>query len=153
ADLAVSAALPACRASPSSRYHSPSGRGAAVRSPPRRRRDAPKSIHNKRGMDMDAAPTGQQFRGAAIVEDVGGAVAHFDAIVLGAGISGLVATSILLQQGCRRILVADQYGHVGGNHIDVAVGGYTFDVGSLIFQDDSPLLKHFPELLPHYVPI
>lgn len=102
---------------------------------------------------MDAAPTSQQLRGAAIVEDVGGAVAHFDAIVLGAGISGLVATSILLQQGCRRILVADQYGHVGGNHIDVAVGGYTFDVGSLIFQDDSPLLKHFPELLPHYVPI
>ena len=78
---------------------------------------------------------------------------RFDALVLGAGISGLVAASILLEQGCRRILVADEYDHIGGNHIDRTIGDYTFDVGSLIFQDDSPLLKHFPELLPHYVPI
>lgn len=77
----------------------------------------------------------------------------FDAIVLGAGISGLVAASILLEQGCRRILVVDEYDHIGGNHIDRTIGDYTFDVGSLIFQDDSPLLKHFPELLAQYVPI
>lgn len=77
----------------------------------------------------------------------------FDALVLGAGISGLVAASILLQQGCERVLLVDEYDHVGGNHIDRTIGGYTFDVGSLIFQDDSPLLRHFPELLAHYVPI
>jgi hypothetical protein len=77
----------------------------------------------------------------------------FDAIVLGAGISGLVSTSILLDQGLGRVLVVDEYDQVGGNHIDRAHGRYTFDVGSLIFQDDSPLLQHFPELLPHYVPI
>lgn len=77
----------------------------------------------------------------------------FDVIVLGAGISGLVSASILVQQGNKRIVVVDEYEHIGGNHIDRAYGDYTFDVGSFIFQDDSPLLKHFPELLPAYVPI
>jgi protoporphyrinogen oxidase len=77
----------------------------------------------------------------------------YDAVVLGAGISGLVSASILTRQGCRRVLVADSYDHVGGNHIDRTIGPYTFDIGSFIFQDDSPLLDHFPELLGHYVPI
>ena len=77
----------------------------------------------------------------------------FEVIVLGAGISGLVSASVLLDQGHRRVLVVDEYDHVGGNHIDHAFGPYTFDIGSLIFQDDSPLLRHFPELLPHYVAI
>ncbi|MGH3751275.1 MAG: NAD(P)-binding protein [Pseudonocardiaceae bacterium] len=45
-----------------------------------------------------------------------------DAIVLGAGISGLVSASILVEQGNGRVLVVDEYGHVGGNHIDRAVG-------------------------------
>ena len=80
-------------------------------------------------------------------------VPEFGAIVLGAGISGLVSASILLEQGGQRVLVIDEYGHVGGNHIDRSHGGYTFDVGSFIFQDDSPLLRHLPDLLPLYVPI
>lgn len=77
----------------------------------------------------------------------------FDTIILGAGISGLVTASILSEKSDRKILVCDEYGHLGGNHIDWSSKGYTFDVGSLIFQDDSPLLRHFPELLPLYVPI
>jgi phytoene dehydrogenase-like protein len=77
----------------------------------------------------------------------------FDAVVLGAGISGLVSASILVDQGAGNVLVVDEYPHVGGNHIDRTHGPYTFDVGSLIFQDDSPLLRHFPELLPRYLPI
>lgn len=81
------------------------------------------------------------------------AVQQFDVIVLGAGISGLVAASIFSAQG-NRVVVVDEYDHVGGNHMDWSSDeGYTFDVGSLIFQDDSPLLRHFPELLEHYVPI
>ncbi|ADB73189.1 FAD-dependent oxidoreductase [Geodermatophilus obscurus] len=76
-----------------------------------------------------------------------------DAVVLGAGISGLVSASVLLAQGARRVIVLDEYAHVGGNHIDRTIGDYTFDIGSLIFQDDSPLLGHFPEMLPRYVPI
>ncbi|GAC1046292.1 NAD(P)-binding protein [Rhizobium sp. No.120] len=85
--------------------------------------------------------------------DVIAEVERFDAIVLGAGISGLVSASVLQKQGYQRILIVDTYDHVGGNHIDWSHGGYTFDIGSLIFQDDSPLLDHFPELLPLYVPI
>jgi hypothetical protein len=74
----------------------------------------------------------------------------YQVIILGAGISGLVSASVLLSQGYRRILIADAYDHVGGNHIDWSRDGYTFDVGSFIFQDDSPLLRHFPELLSRY---
>ena len=77
---------------------------------------------------------------------------RFDAIILGAGISGLVAASILSSQD-EEILITDEYNHIGGNHIDISIGSYTFDIGSFIFQDDSPLLDHFPELLPLYVPI
>jgi len=75
---------------------------------------------------------------------------HYEVIILGAGVSGLVSASVLLSQGYRNILIVDAYNHVGGNHIDWSRDGYTFDVGSLIFQDDSPLLKHFPELLSRY---
>ncbi|WP_425351833.1 NAD(P)-binding protein [Methylobacterium radiotolerans] len=77
----------------------------------------------------------------------------FDAIILGAGITGLVSASVLHDLGCRKIAVLDEFGNLGGNHIDRSINGYTFDIGSLIFQDDSPLLDHFPELLEHYVPI
>jgi protoporphyrinogen oxidase len=77
----------------------------------------------------------------------------YDVMVLGAGISGLVAATILLKQGNRNVLVVDEYSNVGGNHIDRRIGEYTFDIGSLIFQDDSPLLAHLPEILPLYVPI
>jgi hypothetical protein len=81
------------------------------------------------------------------------AVDRYDAVVLGAGISGLVSASVLLSQGSRRVIIFDDYAHIGGNHIDWSSDGYTFDIGSLIFQDDSPLLQHFPELLEHYIPI
>jgi len=91
--------------------------------------------------------------GARDMEAPDGSIEHYDAVVLGAGISGLVSASVLAAQGCKRLLVADEYGHVGGNHIDWSSGGYTFDIGSLIFQDDSPLLAHFPELLSLYLPI
>ncbi|RZU34084.1 NAD(P)-binding protein [Blastococcus saxobsidens] len=83
----------------------------------------------------------------------GDEVEPLDAIVLGAGISGLVSASILVDQGNSRILVVDEYRSAGGNHLDFTYGPYTFDVGSLIFQDDSPLLQHFPELLSRYVAI
>src|SRR5713226_9023191 len=77
----------------------------------------------------------------------------FEVIVLGAGISGLVSESVMLKQGCKKVLVVDEYAHIGGNHIDRSIGEYTFDIGSFIFQDDSPLLAHLPEILPLYVPI
>jgi len=63
-----------------------------------------------------------------------------DVLVLGAGISGLVAADVLLKQGAKNV-------------IDCRIGEYTFGIGSFIFQDDSPLLEHFPEIRPLYVPI
>jgi protoporphyrinogen oxidase len=77
----------------------------------------------------------------------------WDAVVLGAGIGGLVATKILLDEGFRRILIIEEYEHVGGNHISCDRGPYTFDIGAIIFQDDSPLIAHFPELLQLYHPV
>src|SRR5216684_1500908 len=77
----------------------------------------------------------------------------FEVIILGAGISGLVSASVLLKEGCQNVIVVDEYAHIGGNHIDCSIGKYTFDIGSFIFQDDSPLLAHLPEILPLYVPI
>src|SRR5882672_6076045 len=77
----------------------------------------------------------------------------FEVMVLGAGISGLVSASVLLKQGYQNIIVVDEYDHIGGNHIDCSIGEYTFDIGSFIFQDDSPLLAHLPEILPLYSPI
>src|SRR3977135_1307465 len=85
--------------------------------------------------------------------DYSSAADTFEVMVLGAGISGLVSASVLLKQGYQNIIVVDEYDHIGGNHIDCSIGEYTFDIGSFIFQDDSPLLAHLPEILPHYVPI
>jgi protoporphyrinogen oxidase len=92
------------------------------------------------------------MRDAAIADDGNGADT-FSVIVLGAGISGLVSASVLLKEGYQHVLVVDEYSHIGGNHIDRSIGEYTFDIGSFIFQDDSPLLSHLPELLPLYIPI
>lgn len=78
---------------------------------------------------------------------------YYEAIVIGAGISGLVTASVLQKQGYKKILVIDEYKKIGGNHIDRSIGTYTFDIGSLIFQDDSPLMTHFPEILSKYVEI
>jgi protoporphyrinogen oxidase len=76
-----------------------------------------------------------------------------DTVILGAGISGLVATKIANKSKGHRALVIDEYDRIGGNHISCDFGPFTFDIGTLIFQDDSPLMKYFPELLPLYHPI
>jgi protoporphyrinogen oxidase len=89
---------------------------------------------------------------ATLADDSSGAET-FAVMVLGAGISGLVSASVLLKQGYQDVIVVDEYDHIGGNHIDCSIGEYTFDIGSFIFQDDSPLLAHLPELLPLYSPI
>jgi hypothetical protein len=75
---------------------------------------------------------------------------EWDAIVLGAGVAGLVATKLLQDAGYRRILIIDEYKTIGGNHIDCSFGPYTFDVGTILFYDNSSLLSHFPELIDNY---
>ena len=70
---------------------------------------------------------------------------HFDAVVLGAGASGMASASILLNRGVKSVLLLDKYDHLGGNHISVEIGPYSFDIGSFFFQDESPFTQHFPE--------
>jgi protoporphyrinogen oxidase len=77
----------------------------------------------------------------------------WDTIILGAGMSGLISASVLHRQRAARILIVDEYARIGGNHIDCSIGPYTFDIGSFLFQDDSPLIGHFPELLELYHPV
>lgn len=38
---------------------------------------------------------------------------HFDVVVLGAGISGLVCASVLARRKPQRILIIEEYSHVG----------------------------------------
>jgi phytoene dehydrogenase-like protein len=46
---------------------------------------------------------------------------RFDAIVLGAGISGLVSAYLLADRG-KRVLLLDDYAELGGNHISRDIG-------------------------------
>jgi protoporphyrinogen oxidase len=78
---------------------------------------------------------------------------QWDVVVLGAGVSGLVSARILQEQGVRRILVLDRYDNAGGNHINVQAGPYTFDIGTFLFQEDSALMRYFPEILALYKPV
>lgn len=78
----------------------------------------------------------------------------WDAIVLGAGASGLVAASVLSLRGsgtspaAPSILILDDYPELGGNHTSVDIGPYTFDIGSFIFSDASRFLARFPGMIP-----
>jgi len=61
-----------------------------------------------------------------------------------------VAADSLLREGAKRIALIDEYRHVGGNHLDCHIAPYTYDLGSLIFFQNSPFFQHFPELVPLY---
>ncbi|WP_102223812.1 NAD(P)-binding protein [Acidimangrovimonas sediminis] len=86
----------------------------------------------------------------------GNAGVRWDAIVLGGGVSGLVAASVLSQRREGRgdrgsvpsVLVLDDYPRLGGNHTSVDIGPYTFDIGSFVFSEHTRFLTHFPRMLP-----
>ncbi len=49
-----------------------------------------------------------------------------------------------------RVVVVDDYGHPGGNHMDwTSPEGYTFDAGSFHFPRRLPVTSTFPELLSY----
>jgi protoporphyrinogen oxidase len=76
---------------------------------------------------------------------------RFDAIVLGAGISGLVSAYLLADRG-KKVLLLDDYAEPGGNHISREIGGMSFDIGCFFFHENSAFFRHFPQLLPLYQP-
>jgi protoporphyrinogen oxidase len=78
---------------------------------------------------------------------------RIDVVILGAGISGLTAAEYLSRAyPDQAILVVDEYGHVGGNHISVDLNGYSFDIGSFIFRSDTAFLDVFPVLRRRLIP-
>lgn len=77
-------------------------------------------------------------------------VVEYDVIVIGGGVSGLIAASIIASQK-KKVIVVDEYKYLGGNHISQNIGNYTFDIGSFFFHDDSAFFSHFPSLLSLYI--
>ncbi|KAF5425529.1 MAG: Phytoene dehydrogenase-related protein [Candidatus Methanomarinus sp.] len=53
----------------------------------------------------------------------------YDVIVVGAGISGLLAALTLSKHG-KRVLVLEKTGHVGGNSNSYMVDDYQVDIGA-----------------------
>ncbi len=71
--------------------------------------------------------------------------AHLDAIVVGAGISGLVAATDLARRG-RRVLVVEHGHQAGGLMAGIRRAGFHFDVGCQSFEDMGivfPLLEAY----------
>lgn len=77
---------------------------------------------------------------------VAGPPAAGDAVaVLGAGPGGLVAASLLARAG-HAVLVIDRASRLGGAHRSHAIGPYTFDAGSIFYEERSRFLLAFDGL-------
>jgi protoporphyrinogen oxidase len=68
-----------------------------------------------------------------------------DVIVLGAGIAGLAAADTLSLAGYT-VTVIDQSAQCGGIHRSRQIGPYTFDVGSIFYEDAARLFNLAPGL-------
>nr|WP_314468776.1 FAD-dependent oxidoreductase [uncultured Novosphingobium sp.] len=66
-------------------------------------------------------------------------------IVLGAGVAGLAAAAHLLDAG-HDVLVLDQQNRAGGTHRSRQVGAYTFDVGSIFYEETARIFDLAPSL-------
>lgn len=60
-------------------------------------------------------------------------------IVLGGGIAGLAAAAALADAG-RKVIVLEGGDRLGGMHRSVDIGPYTFDVGSIFYEETARLL-------------
>jgi protoporphyrinogen oxidase len=75
-----------------------------------------------------------------------------DALILGAGISGLSAAYFLAGKG-QSVRIIDAYDHLGGNHISRTVGSYTYDIGAIFFWSNNYQFDMFKGLLDVCVPL
>lgn len=64
-------------------------------------------------------------------------------VILGGGVSGLVAADIIAATG-QEVVLLEPYDHLGGNQRSRNIGPFTFDIGSFVFFASSPFFKRFP---------
>ncbi|MDS9468931.1 FAD-dependent oxidoreductase [Paracoccus sp. MBLB3053] len=64
-------------------------------------------------------------------------------VVLGAGAAGLTAAYELNRAG-HDVVVIDRSAECGGTHRSTNIGGYTFDAGSIFFEQAHPFFAMFP---------
>ncbi|CAL1691027.1 hypothetical protein MMB232_01162 [Brevundimonas subvibrioides] len=77
---------------------------------------------------------------------------HYDVLVIGAGISGLVAARQLQQAG-KRVVILERAEDAGGLQRSRTIGGFTFDLGSFILGAGDPFFRLFPTAVAGCVPI
>lgn len=80
----------------------------------------------------------------------------YDAIVVGAGISGLLATLCLTKNG-KNVLLIEKEGYVGGNARTYEVDGYKIDTGphAVTYVQDGPLrdiINEYFDRIPEFIP-
>ena len=71
---------------------------------------------------------------------------RFDVIVLGAGVAGLSAASLLADR-FPRIQLLDSFEQLGGTQRSIEANGYTFDIGSYFFYPNTVLFQRHPGLM------
>lgn len=72
-------------------------------------------------------------------------VAAAEVIVLGAGIGGLFAAHALSRAGWR-VTVIERSERCGGTHLSRNIGPYTFDVGSIFYEENAHIFRLDPEI-------
>jgi phytoene dehydrogenase-like protein len=80
----------------------------------------------------------------------------YDAVVVGAGVSGLLSSLVLSKEG-KKVLVLEKSEHIGGNLRTYSVDGYTVDTGvhAITHVDNGPLtkiMKKYFDVLPKFTP-
>lgn len=73
--------------------------------------------------------------------------------VLGGGVSGVVIARELARTPTFRIDLLERNSELGGMHRSVEIGGAWYDPGAHLFDPDHPLLRAFPVLYDHFVPV
>jgi len=71
-------------------------------------------------------------------------MADYDVVVIGAGLGGLSAGSILAKRG-KKVLVLEQSGQIGGCCSTYDVGGYKYDIGASVVEMMPIIGKTFAE--------
>jgi protoporphyrinogen oxidase len=66
-------------------------------------------------------------------------------LVLGAGVAGLFAADALLRAG-HKVVVIEASDRPGGAHRNREIGPYSFDVGSIFYEDNARLFSLAPDL-------